>query len=185
MTFLDTWERAVSDRVHLHRREADIEFEHHFEYQDFSWIAFFSMQPILEIRSRCKGTFVLRKSLKVQEGTLCDLRRNPLNEHGRLQLILLHCFASTVEIVDVSIFSRHCILSPCTNANKHVVLWTDTNCVQIIAPIDIPSSLPYNYHLGERIGNVSREVALVLASVMDADDLDLPDCNIYNVGFKF
>ena len=54
-----------------------------------------------------------------------------------------------------------------------------------MAPVDIASLLPYSYDLGERIGNVSREVASVLASLMDEDDPNLPDCNIYDIGFKF
>ena len=39
--------------------------------------------------------------------------------------------------------------------------------------------------LGERIGNVSREVALVLASLMDVENVSLPECNAYELGFRF
>ena len=143
------------------------------------------MHPILEIRSRCRGKFALSKPLKVHEGTLCELRRNPLNEHGRLQLITIFSFAWTAAIVDVSNFNVRWILWLCTHSNNIDALGTDSKCIQIIAPVDVASSLPYDYHLGERIGNVSHEVALVLASMMDEQDLDLPDYNIYDVGFKF
>ena len=43
--------------------------------------------------------------------------------------------------------------------------------MQVLAPSYIPSSPPSNYHLGERIGNLSRDVASVLATVMDAHDI--------------
>ena len=62
---------------------------------------------------------------------------------------------------------------------------TDANCIQILAPADSLPSPPSTYVLGERIGNVSREVALVLASLMDFDDACLPECNAYNLGFRF
>ena len=54
--------------------------------------------------------------------------------------------------------------------------------MQIIAPADKESVPPSTYALGERISNVSREIALVLASSMDFDDASLPECNVYNVG---
>ena len=54
-----------------------------------------------------------------------------------------------------------------------------------MAPADKEAISPSTYAPGERIGNVSREVALVLASFMDFDDVCLPECNVYNVGFKF
>ena len=57
--------------------------------------------------------------------------------------------------------------------------------MQIIAPADKESVPPSTYALGERISNVSREIALVLASSMDFDDASLPECNVYNVGFRF
>ena len=57
--------------------------------------------------------------------------------------------------------------------------------MQIIAPADKESVPPSIYALGERIGNVSSEVTLVLASLMDFDDASLPECNVYNVGFRF
>ena len=40
-------------------------------------------------------------------------------------------------------------------------------------------------YLGERLGNVSREVAAVLADLMDVKNLLLDECNVYDVGFKF
>ena len=57
--------------------------------------------------------------------------------------------------------------------------------MQIIAPADKESVPPSTYALGERISNVSREIALVLASSMDFDDASLPECNVYNVGLKY
>ena len=57
--------------------------------------------------------------------------------------------------------------------------------MQTIAPADKESVPPSTYALEERIGNVSREVALVLASLMGFDDASLPECNVYNVGFRF
>lgn len=62
---------------------------------------------------------------------------------------------------------------------------TDSNCIQILAPIDSPPTPPSTYVLGERIGNVSREVALVLASLMDVENVSLPECNAYELGFRF
>lgn len=57
--------------------------------------------------------------------------------------------------------------------------------MQIVAPTDRESSPPSNYYLGEHVGNISREVASVLASVMDVDDSYLPLNNVYDAGFKF
>ena len=62
---------------------------------------------------------------------------------------------------------------------------TDANCIQILAPIDSAPTPPSTYVLGERIGNVSREVALVLASILDFEDVTLPECNVYDLGFRF
>lgn len=54
-----------------------------------------------------------------------------------------------------------------------------------MAPADKEAIPPSTYAPGERIGNVIREVALVLASFIDFDDACLPECNVYDVGFKF
>ena len=63
--------------------------------------------------------------------------------------------------------------------------FTDSKCVQILAPQDTAAVFPANYLLGERLGNVSREVAAVLADLMDIKNLLLDECNVYDVGFKF
>ena len=57
--------------------------------------------------------------------------------------------------------------------------------MQIIAPADKESVQPSTYTLGIRIGTVSREVALVLASLIDFDEPSLPESKVYNVGFRF
>lgn len=62
---------------------------------------------------------------------------------------------------------------------------SDANCIQILAPIDSAPTPPDTYVLGERIGNVSREVALVLAGLMDHQNVSLPECNAYDIGFRF
>lgn len=60
---------------------------------------------------------------------------------------------------------------------------TDANYIQILAPADNVATPPSTYVLGERIGNVSQDVALVLASLMDFDDACLPESNAYDLGF--
>ena len=42
-----------------------------------------------------------------------------------------------------------------------------------------------SYNPGERIGNLSRDVALVLAEFMDMPVLNLEECDNYELDFKF
>ena len=42
-----------------------------------------------------------------------------------------------------------------------------------------------SYNPGKRIGNLSRDVALVLAECMDRPVLDLEECNNYEIDYKF
>jgi hypothetical protein len=44
---------------------------------------------------------------------------------------------------------------------------------------------PSDYSRGERIGNVSRETAVVMSTLMDSRVNHLSECNIYGTGFKF
>ena len=57
--------------------------------------------------------------------------------------------------------------------------FTDSKCVQILAPQDTAAVFPANYLLGERLGNVSREVAAVLADLMDIKNILLDECNVF------
>lgn len=47
------------------------------------------------------------------------------------------------------------------------------------------AELPVSYNPGERIGNLSRDVALVLAEFMDMPVLNPEECNNYELDFKF
>ncbi len=45
------------------------------------------------------------------------------------------------------------------------------------------AELPVSYNPGERIGNLSRDVALVLAEFMDMRVLNPEECNNYELDF--
>lgn len=62
---------------------------------------------------------------------------------------------------------------------------SDCNCVQIIAPVDIMAEGMSNFLPGERLGNISREAASVLADLMDSPFDLLDECNVYDLGFRF
>ena len=47
------------------------------------------------------------------------------------------------------------------------------------------AELPVSYNPGERIANLSRDVALVLAEFMDIPVLNHEECNNYELDFKF
>lgn len=49
-------------------------------------------------------------------------------------------------------------------------------------PVDSAPTPPSAYVLGERIGNVSQEVSLVLARLMDFGNNTLPESNAYDLG---
>ena len=57
--------------------------------------------------------------------------------------------------------------------------------MQIIAPQDTAAVFLATYYPGERIGNVSRDVAAVLSELMDARSPQLDECNEYSVGYIF
>lgn len=42
-----------------------------------------------------------------------------------------------------------------------------------------------NFQFQERLGNLGRETASVLADLMDFDNDLLDECNVYDVGFRF
>ena len=57
--------------------------------------------------------------------------------------------------------------------------------MQIIATGDVRMDGVSNFSPGERLGNVSRETASVLADLMDFPNVLLDECNIYDLGFRF
>ena len=137
------------------------------------------MRAILEIRCRCKGAFALRRGLKVEKGTLCSLNRDPPNAHGQLRKCI---FVNAPQ--DGSTW-RHWRILEWYLIFSYLSSVTDANCIQILAPIDSAPTPPSTYVLGERVGNVSREVSLVLASLMDFENINLPESNAYDLGFRF
>ena len=64
-------------------------------------------------------------------------------------------------------------------------LLPDTNCVQILVPWNAISVPPGNEVPGERVGNIAKEEASVLAEFMD-DTVDaFCDSSLYNIDYKF
>ena len=62
---------------------------------------------------------------------------------------------------------------------------SDSNCVQILAPHAAAVDFAADFVPGERIGNVDRNVAVILSRFMD-DDFDvLLECDCYETGFFF
>ena len=61
----------------------------------------------------------------------------------------------------------------------------DSNCVQVLAPLVEIAVPPANYIAGEQLCHVSRDVALVLSLLMDANHISLHELNEYGVGFIF
>ena len=68
---------------------------------------------------------------------------------------------------------------------SNILFYTDMNCVQIIAPKNTAAVHPATYYLGERIGNVSRNVAAVPSELMDVRCPQLDECNEYSVDYVF
>lgn len=79
----------------------------------------------------------------------------------------------------------------CENLSKlaYILLfptsYSDSNCVQIISPSEIVVEDGCNFGASERLGNVSKEAAKVMASFMDNENLALDEFNTYDVDFKF
>ena len=57
--------------------------------------------------------------------------------------------------------------------------------MQIIAPLDLVADDGNNFQSEERLGNIGRETASVLADLMDFNSDLLDECNLYDVGFRF
>ena len=57
--------------------------------------------------------------------------------------------------------------------------------MQIIAPLDLVADEGNNFQSEERLGNIGRETASVLADLMDFNSDLLDECNLYDVGFRF
>ena len=52
------------------------------------------------------------------------------------------------------------------NSNLHI---SDSNCIQLILPLEIEASDITGFVAGDRIGNLCKEICLVLAPLMDND----------------
>ena len=54
-----------------------------------------------------------------------------------------------------------------------------------MSSLDTAAIHPATHYPGERLGNVSRAEASVISDFMDGDNLQLDDCNVSSVEFKF
>ena len=86
----------------------------------------------------------------------------------RVQIILLYSLIKSISIISPRI---------------------DANNVMILAPADVAPIIPANYESEERIGNLCKEHAKILARYMDSGSFSLDctkyDCNVYSEGFIF
>lgn len=153
------------------------------------------MISVIEFESKGKGAFALRKKMKVLQGAICLLRRNPLNPNGKGCCHLWFWW----DTVNFSCISEHRhafnfllpinLLYYVSNLTSITSLLEDANNVIILAPGDVAPVLPANYGSEEHIGNLCREHAKVLARLMDSGSYFLAynadDCNIYSEGFVF
>lgn len=136
------------------------------------------MHPILEMRCRCKGTFAVRKNWRLKRNSM------QLNAHGRLhQCILVNAPRDDINEsfgggIDACLGNTWRSLIDLTWRMRTVYkFWRLPTMLQLPPPS--------TYALGERVGNVSRGVALVPASLMDFNDVRLPESNVCDLGFTF
>ena len=61
----------------------------------------------------------------------------------------------------------------------------DPNCIRLMAPEEKPCIETNSYIPGERVGNLDRMHAKIIAPLMDDGTPNLTECNLYDVGFKF
>ena len=54
-----------------------------------------------------------------------------------------------------------------------------------MTPVDVPCEEPSSYIPGERVGNLDRLHAKILAPFMDDGTPILTECNVYDEGYKF
>ena len=142
------------------------------------------MLQIMSISTLSKGTFDIMPAVKLKNGSLCSLRRNPENDHGGYSDFC----TKFIDFASVMIWYRHVIF-----------MVTDFNCIQILAPIDGGTSNGNTYISLQRVGNLDRKCAAILSPLMDRGFTRIidtgnnspheigrpPDNTAYGEGFSF
>ena len=136
-----------------------------------------AMKDVLSFPATGKGGFFFNKTFKARRGTVCKLLRGPSNQHGNLIFIPSQRDAIWNPLNSITQFSK-----------LRIWMTSDSNCIQLVLPMDPDRGILVGFLPRDRIGNLCREVSTIIAPLTD-QSFGSDSCMKYNktdsVGYDF